>query len=239
MAKLLLLLRASGNETLEGVLAQRLEAEVGAGLNGSVQLLRALANDPFSDPDAPLPAPDWVVECVLRAGEPLAGLLEPLRHALARLPIASDSLLLAMHARHYREAQSARVHYYQLMFGNEGWSRADYLDYYTRFHCRMGFETPRIEGYVQNYVDAQASQELASMLGVSTVDAVSVSELIMEDPLEMLSHPDIAELAGAAAADEARFLDRSRNLAFCAEAALQLGDVNAAAEPAFAQHYPA
>jgi hypothetical protein len=237
MAKLLLLLRAVPGESLYEALAEGLQVEFGGDGGLTVQLMEALANDPFYEPRAHLSRPDSVLEVVTRAGIPLASTTSALRRLAKELPLAQDSLALAVQHRRYIGAPPQRVHYHQLMFPKAGWCRADYMDYYTRFHCRMGFNTPGIAGYIQNYIDSRASRELADALGIETVPAWSISELTMEDPGAMLSDPGVGEVANAAAVDEERFLDRDRNVAFCSEVTLRLGDFDAVNEPAFEQYF--
>ena len=48
-----------------------------------------------------------------------------------------------------------------------------------------------------------------------------------------------AEVASAAPADEARFIDRARSVAFSSEVVLRLGDFGRIDEPVFAQHFGA
>lgn len=239
MAKLLLLLRATPGESLDEALAAGLQAEFGGAGGLTVQLMEALPDDPFHDPRAHLPRPDSIVELVTRAGIPLGTVTDALVRLTADVPLAPGSLALAMHHRRYIEAPAQPVHYHQLMFPKAGWGRADYMDYYSRFHCRMGFNTPGIAGYIQNYIDAESSAAIATALGLDSVPTWSISELSMEDPGAMLSDPGVGEVAAAAAADEERFLDRDRNVAFCSEVTLRLGDFDAVSEPAFEQYFPA
>jgi len=103
----------------------------------------------------------------------------------------------------------------------------------------MGFNTPGIAGYTQNYIDVEASASLADKLGLATVAADSISELTMQSVEAFIGNVQLAEVGGAAALDEERFVDRSRNVAFCSEVLLRLGDFDAVSEAAFDQHFPA
>ncbi|NND68359.1 MAG: hypothetical protein HKN19_12300, partial [Halioglobus sp.] len=211
MAKLLLLLHGAVDDLL-APLERDLAAEFAAAEDVAVQLLREPAADPFFDPAAPLPRPQVVVDLRVRAGRALADCYDALGRLLQGLPVSAGSLALVMHTREYIPAPPQPVHYHLLMFRRSGTSHADYLDYYTRFHARMGFNTPGIAGYVQNYVDAEASEALAVKLGLATVLPDSISELTFESTEALLPQLAAAEVAKAAPVDEARFIDRSRSL---------------------------
>lgn len=238
MAKLLLLLQGAAEEIL-APLERAVGPEFAADEDFAVQLLREPDADPFLDPAAPLPRPQVILDVRVRAGRPLADCYDALGRLLQGLPVAAGSLALVMHTREYIPAPPQPVHYHLLMFRKGGTSHADYLDYYSRFHARMGFNTPGIAGYVQNYIDADASEALARRLGLATVLPDSISELTFESAAALLPQLAAAEVAQAAPVDEARFIDRSRSVAFTSEVVLRVGDFEGIHDAVFEQHFPA
>lgn len=238
MAKLLLLLHGVADELL-APLERALAPEFAADEGVAVQLLREPDADPFFDPSAPLPRPQVIVDVRVRAGRPLADCYDALGRLLQGLPVAAGSLALVMHTREYIPAPPQSVHYHLLMFRKGGTCHADYLDYYTRFHARMGFNTPGIAGYVQNYIDAEASEALARRFGLATALPDSISELTFASAEALLPQLAAAEVARVAPVDEARFMDRSRSVAFTSEVVLRVGDFGGIRDAAFEQHFPA
>ena len=239
MAKALLLLRAATEgSALQDQLAAGLASAFEDAVDITVQLLAVPSENLFYDPASPWPLPDCVVEVRSAPGKALADAYPALDDALAGLQIAPGSLALVMQERAFIPSAPQDCHYYQLMFRKAGLSRADYLDYYSRFHCRMGFNTPGIAGYSQNYVDSEASAALAARLGVATCDAESISELRMPSAEAFVANPDVMAVAEPAAEDEKRFVDRAQALAFTSQSLLRLGDFEQINEAVYPQHFP-
>lgn len=238
MAKALLLLRSAAPETLENTLAQRLPRLCDSDVPVLAQLLRAVRPDPFYDPSAGHARPDVVVELKVAAGRPLADFQGALTALLEDTPYERDSLALAMHERELIPCEPQRFIYHYLMLRKPGFSRADYLDYYARFHSRMGAHTPAIAGYAQNDVDPDASAAIADRLGLACREVTSISELRIPDVEAFMAHPELARVGGPAAEDEARFVDRAASVSFCCERVLCEGEAQAARGPAFPQHFP-
>lgn len=239
MAKGLLFLHTGEPEVEASRLAQRIEALFGGEDAVTAQLMREPQDDPLHDPSGPHRRPQLVVEVMTAPGLPLGSLCGALRDLLREGDIAQSSQVFAMHARVFIAAPPQPLYYYHLLHRRPEFSVADYHDYYTRFHSRMGFHTPGIAGYAQNYIDLRASEALADSLGLATREVTSISELSMPSTEAFFAAPGLAELSRAAAADEARFVDRAQSLFFCAEVVTRAGDFDAIREAVFEQHYPA
>lgn len=239
MAKALLLLRAA--ET-GGALQAQLLAGLGSAFEDcsatTVQLLSVPAENLFYDPASPWPLPHSVIEVITAPGKALVESYDRLQAALAGLALAPDSLALVMLERIYIPSAPQACYYHQLMFRKAGLSRSDYLEYYSRFHCRMGFNTPGVAGYSQNDVDGEASAELAGRLAIATCDAQSISELRMSSVEAFVSNPEVMAVAEPAAIDEARFVDRARALAFTSAVVQRWGDFERIGESVYPQHFP-
>jgi hypothetical protein len=102
----------------------------------------------------------------------------------------------------------------------------------------MGRHTREIAGYSQNDIDAAASAGLAQLLGFSTREVTSISELKMPSPEAFIGNPETMAIAEPAAIDEARFVDRPRSVSFTSRVIMRLGDFDAIREPVFPQHFP-
>ncbi|MDZ7784756.1 MAG: hypothetical protein U5K56_18030 [Halioglobus sp.] len=80
-----------------------------------------------------------------------------------------------MHERVFVACDPQPYYYHYLMRRRAEFAAADYLEYYSRFHSRMGMHTPAIAGYSQNDIDPAASAALAQRLGLHWREVTSVS----------------------------------------------------------------
>jgi hypothetical protein len=107
------------------------------------------------------------------------------------------------------------VRYLYLMRRKSTHSREQYYDYYFNNHSRFGHRTPGIAGYTQFHVDDKRSRAAASVLGVGTWGADSVSELHLNSTAEffagLATAPTLGDEAGA---DEETFVDRTNSKSF-------------------------
>jgi hypothetical protein len=239
VARLLLLLESGQAAELEELLCTRLQKQFAGVGQVAVQLMRAVQGDVFYRPDSPFPRPQLVLDFVTSPGCPLTTYLAELKVLLAGLPYSESSLALVMRERVYIDCGPQAFHYHYLMLRREDFSTADYMDYYSNFHCRFGFHTPAIEGYSQNDIDLVASAEIASELGLGFREVTSLSELKMPSIEGFLASPAMAELGGPAEEDELRFVDRDSSISFSSEVVFRLGDSEAVREAVFEQFLPA
>ena len=239
MAKALLMLTATeGNRAaLQQALADSLEAVFAERDQLTVQLMKAPDTDFFYDPQSPYARPELVVEVITAPGKPLSTLHQELVAVMAGLPIKAESQAFVMLERKYIVCQPQQYYYHYLMLKRPEFSAADYRDYYSNFHANMGRHTVGIAGYSQNDIDPPASAELANLLGLSTRDVTSISELKMPDPEAFISNPETMAVAEPAAIDEERFLDRANSVSFTSQVILRLGDFERIQEPVFPQHF--
>lgn len=239
MAKILGMLHAAEDAVLlEERLLAALANQTGRDKYATVQLMRKREDDIFYRPDSPHPRPDLVLEMIAAPGKTLQTLYPLLEQLLFDLPVAAGSLILAMVEHKFISSPPQKFYYHYLMVRRDDYSDADYLEYYSRFHSRMGFHTPAVAGYSQNYVDASASRSLASRLGLMWRPVTSVSELKMASVDAFLGSDAVATVAGPAAEDEVRFLDRHNSVSFSSEVIWRCGDFNTIDDPIFPQHFP-
>ncbi len=243
MAKALLFLIAEDNRAaaLERHLTRALKDQFGDDEQHTVLLMRAVADDFFHDPaSAAYPRPDVVLELASAPGRPLAGSLPGLEAALDDAPLAGQrSLALVMLERQVIPCPPQPVHYHYLMLKADGFSQADYLDYYCNFHARFGLNTPAIAGYSQNIVDLPGSEDLAARLGLGYREVTSISELKMPSLQAFAADPGVLAIAEPAALDEARFVNRAKSVMFNSAVILRLGNFEVIGEAVFPQHFPA
>ena len=110
------------------------------------------------------------------------------------------------------------VRYLYLMRRKSTHSRAQYFDYYFNNHSRFGHRTPGIAGYTQFHVDDTLSRAAASLLGVGTWGADSVSELHLRSVDEFFAGlATVPTLGDEAGADEELFVDRTNSKSFTTE----------------------
>lgn len=239
MAKILLFLHADE----PGPLLLRLSEHLNAALAGrdhiTAQLMRAPEQDFFYDPAGPYQRPQVVVEVRTAPGLPVTDLTQTLLSMLdgARLEFASCAYV--MQPRYFIEAPPQAVYYHHCFVKRPEFTLADFNDYYSKFHSRMGLHTPEIAGYAQNFIDQAASAALSAELGLGYREISGISELFMSAIEPFIESPALGELAEAAAIDEARFVLRDQSLAFCSEVVTRVGDFDHIDEPLFEQHYSA
>jgi hypothetical protein len=239
LAKLLLLLETRHAEVLQEELCQRLQKQLGIVNKAAVQLMRAVQDDIFYRPGSRFARPQIVLELVVAPGCPLAIFLPELKTLLAGLHYSESSLALVMQERVYIDCPPQICYYHYLMLKRPEFSTADYMDYYSNFHCRFGFHTPAIEGYSQNDIDAVASAAVAAELGLSCREVTSISELKMPSLEDFLASPAMAELGEPAAEDELRFVDRDSSVSFSSYVVFRSGNSASVREPVFEQFLPA
>lgn len=240
MAKALLLLRSV--EGKEGALkdwlvtfSEQIHREHGEG--SSIRLMAAVKEDLLCNRPRPDHPTDVTVEIKSRPGLPLETVLQSWSGLADRLTDVLDakrSLALVVHEREFRPAPEQPICYHYLMVRREGFSPADYWDYYTQYHAHFGMITTGIEGYAQNLVDQEASIKLAQDTGVGYREVTSISEMHIADMETFLGAPDMADIAPRAAEDEARFIDREASVMYSAEVVLSLGDQSSIKNSRFA-----
>jgi len=163
-----------------------------------------------------------IVEIVAPCGQPLASLRAQLDAALSPVLAAADTSRSHLAAGYHREFQSAGarpVRYHHLMYRLAHFTRADYLDYYVHHHARFGTVTP-LSDYFQNYLDLEASRDLAKQFAMRPLEADSISELRFNSAEAYMSSDIIRDVGPAATADEERFVDRARGQGFSMEVLL-------------------
>lgn len=239
MAKALLFLIAEGGDIdgLQSTLAAALEERFTDQAQVTVQLMRQPEMDFFYNPESPHPRPDLVLEIITSPGKPLGSLTDTLQGALAGAPVDSASMALLMQERKFVPSPPQPVYYHYLMIRHPDFTHADYMDYYSNYHCRMGLNTPNVSGYSQNYIDQAGSEALARSLGLSCREVTSISELKMPDAEKFVSSPEVMALAEPAGADEEHFVDRPNSVSFTSEVVLRLGDFDQIDEAVFEQHF--
>lgn len=239
MAKALLLLQATEGQVdaLQAALSSALDAVVGTVDDTTAQLMVAAEPDFFYVPQAPHQRPDLVLELVTAPGKPLASVYPKLSELLLDQPVSKASEVFVMQTRNYIQAPAQPYHYHYLMLKKPGFSTADYVDYYSKFHCRMGFNTPGIAGYWQNYIDPEASATLAQLLDLTTRDVTSISELSMQSTEDFVSDPATMAVAEPAAQDEERFVDRTQSVAFTSRVIARCGNFERIEQAVFPQHF--
>lgn len=110
------------------------------------------------------------------------------------------------------------VRYQYLMRRKIHTTQAAYVDHYLHNHSRFGHRTAGIEGYVQFHIDPVASRALATAAGVGLWAADSVSELHAASLTTMTDGFAVdPSLAGEAATDEERFVDRGNSVMFISD----------------------
>jgi hypothetical protein len=102
------------------------------------------------------------------------------------------------------------------MYRREDFGRADYLDYYDHNHYQFGIKTPLID-YYQTNISHESTEELAALLGANAINAENISELYLDSVEAFLSTDVMADVSPAAAADEAKFVDRDNSTGFTME----------------------
>jgi hypothetical protein len=241
VAKLLLLLQSKNVEALEEQLSERLtvqlSTEFAAEGHTTVQLMRAVDNDVFYDSSSPFQRPQLIAEIITAPGLPIVNHAAHIQTLLEGLSCEASSLVFLMQERVYIDCAPQPIHYHYLMLKRPEFCVADYNDYYSNFHSRMGLHTPAITGYSQNYIDQSASTALASKLGLSCREVTSISELKMPSLEGFLASPAMADLGQPAAEDEARFVDRQNSVAFCSKVVLRLGDFSTIREAVHPQYF--
>lgn len=237
MAKVLVFLDSAAPAALIEALRPALQKHFAARAHTCVQLMQAHPNDVFFVAPDGYTRPQAVVEVSVSPGTILADCYASMAAALRGLPMLSSSLVFVVQERRFIDCAPQPVHYHYLMVKRADFTVADYNDYYSNYHCRMGLHTPAIAGYSQNYVDLDASQALAQQLGLGCREVTSISELKMPSLEALAAAPGLAAIAAPAAADEARFVDRERSVSFASEVVLRIGDFTTLADAAFEQHF--
>jgi len=237
MAKSLLLLDTDKPRALQALLEERLPAVFAGEAQFTAQLMSAVSDDPFYDPRSPYARPQFLLDLVSAPGRPLAQLYPALAELLPDAPLKSSSSALVMHERVFVACDPQPYYYHYLMRRRPEFTAADYLEYYSRFHSRMGMHTPAIAGYSQNDIDPAASAALAERLGLHWREVTSISELKLPSVDGFIGHPDVMQVAGPAAADEENFVDRFNSVSFCSQVIVRCGDFETIAEPVFEQHF--
>ncbi len=242
MAKALffLIAREGGVGQLKSMLTESLVEQFTGQSHVTVQLMQELPNDVFYNEASPYRRPQLILEVIASPGKPMAELHDVLTKVLDQASIdRSESLVLLMQERKFIPSSPQKIYYHYLMIKRQGFSMADYLDYYTNLHFRFGMHTPAIEGYSQNYVDQASSEGLASLLGLSCREVTSISEMKMPSLMDFLGDPGILAVAEPAAIDEAYFVDRNHSVMFCSEVIFQMGDFHEIDEPVHDQCFSA
>lgn len=238
MAKAIVLLDTDEPQSLRAMLEERLSAVCADEPHFTAQLMGAVADDPFYDPQSPWARPQFLLELVSAPGKPVAQSYPALVELLRDAPLKASSSALVMHERVFVACDPQPWYYHYLMRKRPEFTAADYLEYYSRFHSRMGLHTPAIAGYSQNDVDSSASAVLAERLGLHWREVTSISELKLPSVEEFIGHPDVVQVAGPAAADEENFVDRPNSVSFCSQVLVRCGDFDIIDEPVFEQHFP-
>jgi hypothetical protein len=185
------------------------EQPAAAGLR--VNSMLQLPDDPFGQ-SAPYRA---ALELI---GDDTGAIEATAAEAARRLePIArlDDSTLLLGLDVVFIRSERAPVRYQQLMWRNADFDHSAYLKRYREIHSGFGLRTPGILGYVQFHVDDTATERAARRCGMGIWDADSVSELHLDSLERFLGEVAQSNIGDEAAADEAVFVDRARNQAFC------------------------
>ena len=240
MAKALFFLIAEGGDVdaLQATLIARLEAQFAGQPHATVQLMRQPETDFFYNPESPHPCPNLVLEVITSPGKPMGTLQDMLQQVLDGVSLDPASMVLLMQARTYIPGPPQPFYYYYLMNKRADFTTADYNDYYSKYHCRMAFNTPGVGAYWQNYIDQAGSEALALSLGLGCREVTSISELALPDVMKFVSAPELMDIADPAAADEERFVDRADSVAFTSEVVLRIGDFEQIDEAIFEQHFP-
>ncbi len=151
-----------------------------------------------------------VVEIVVPYGQTLADIRSELHDAMAPVLDTANtgrSHVAAGYHRVFQESGAKPLRYHYLMYRLPHFTRADYLDYYVHSHSRFGVATP-LADYYQNYLDQEASRELAKQFGVNPVEADSISELRFESVEAYLFSDIVRQIGPAASDDEKLFVNR-------------------------------
>lgn len=238
MAKILLFVNIDAPERLIAQLGEALSLHFAQQPHTCVQLMQPHPDDLFFVAPANYTRPQAVVEVTVQPGKVLGDIYAALTEVVQGVRIAPSSLVYVVHEKRFIDCPPQAVHYHYLMLKRPEFSVADYNDYYSHFHCRMGFHTPAIAGYSQNYVDMIASQALAERLGLDCHEVTSISEMKMVSLQALASAPELAAIAQPAAEDEERFVDRSRSVSFSSEVVLRIGDFASITDSVFSQHFP-
>ena len=239
MAKALVLLSVPpvAVQHAAAALCEQLQQQFATQTHITLQLMQALAQDPFYQPQAPYPRPQLLLEMVSAPGQPLPSLYQQLTRALDLPAIErSECLALVMRERTFIPCAPQPVYYHYLMLKRSEFSTADYMDYYARYHSNFGIHTPGIAGYSQNDVDPEGSRLLATTLGLGYRNVTSISELKLASMSAFVANPGVMALAEPAALDEARFVDREQSIMFSSEVIFRAGDFNIIDQPVFSQH---
>lgn len=157
-----------------------------------------------------------VFEVEAPAGEPIASWENELKKEmgpLLALVEPGSSYLVVCHTRMFQASGPKLQRYHYFMVRKKGYSRADYLDYYSNSHYRFGVATP-LADYYQNYIDEQATTAAAGLFGFQPVAADNFSELRFDDINAYLHSAVTQEVGPAAGADEALFVDRKKCQSF-------------------------
>lgn len=176
-----------------------------------VNAMHRLENDPFGKKTLQRAALELTGEVRAQAIETLtAGLgarLGEVAHPdLSSLLIGEDVVFVP--------SDRAPVRYQYLMRRNASFSHDAYLKRYREIHSKFGIATPGILGYVQFYVDPEASRRAAGRAGLGVWAVDSVSELHLASLEAFIGQ--VATWSGAdAMADEEIFVDRGSSFDFC------------------------
>ena len=224
MAKILLFLRAAADAETELLnslcdAAGNMQSHPGLAL----RIMHRLEDDPLANRKPPHHPADVIVEIKAEPGQPLKfthAALAALLHD-ARVD-RKQSLALTMHERLFRPSRHQAICYHYLMLRRPDFSTADYCDYYVNHHSHFGMITPGIEGYSQNYIDQEGSQQLAAALGVSYREVTSISEMQIASMEKFLASPAMAEIGPEASEDEQRFVDRDQSVMFSSRVVLAM-----------------
>lgn len=187
------------------------------GDNASVTLLTEVDNDPFPAAN-PLCRPfEVVLEVETDSTSGLGLFLDAVPNfgdRVAELAHLDLSAALVGAPQKLIPCTPPPLRYLYLMRRKAHTTHAAYIDYYFHNHSNFGFRTPNISGYTQFHVDAAASSEVATRLGVGTTIVDSVSELMIASLDSFFEGIGDGRLGSEAAEDEARFVDRDNSISF-------------------------
>lgn len=170
------------------------------------------------DPFGPENAYRGALEVRAREGAGADALVAAVQDLAERLGGALDaarSTALVGEERVFVAGPPTPVRYQYLMRRRPDWTPEAYLRYYREVHSGFGFRTPGIRGYVQVYVDPEASRLAAASSGLGVHDVDNVSELHLDSLQHFLDEIATSTIGADAMADEERFVDRPRSHAFC------------------------
>lgn len=184
-----------------------------------IKVLQPIKNDPFlSGRDQVFSNLVAIVKFIIPAGNPMSSYMEHVSKTVADLNkgVGAACHICVTSPRQFKTTGDESVNYFYFMKRKEGFSRADYLDYYANSHFNFGMQTNGIT-YIQNYIDTAASEQIAENLGANSTNFDSVSEMRFSSINDFFSNNSVDSIGEQATQDELRFVDRDNSEMVCCE----------------------